>query len=98
MVEVKKMVRVLGYGSLDRGFTINNSVYKITIPKKTKVVFGFNSEIKSQIIQFDRFPSVYLFRPIEEGEPTKWYASAFGQVLALHYDTERPPYPLSYFK
>jgi len=90
------MSRILGYGILKRGFTINNSVCRIKLPKNTAVSFQYSEE-KTQEIHFEGFPDVFLFRSTYRNRIGKWLSSVYGRVMTVHFDESKTPYPISYF-
>ena len=77
-------------GILRRGFTVNNDVYRIRIPRNTIVQMGVR----------DGVPTI-LFKGLQArlhklGDA--WYFEFYGCLMLVKYDPERVPYPLSYFK
>ena len=91
------MERNLGEGTLRDGFSINNHVYRISIPENTKVVFGYDTQLKIQRIDFGKH-DISLFRTAYQGKFGKWIANVYGRQMLMDFDYNRPPYPISYFK
>jgi len=77
-------------GVLKKGFTINTPCnLSIHIPKGTTV--RFHSSVPT--ITFDGFPEIKLFK--HDGQ---WFAMVYGNIYLVVFDSDNPPYPLSYFK
>ena len=91
------MEKVLGHGVLREGFAINNSIYKLRVPRGNRVEFSYDTSTKTQEINFDSYP-ISLFRKAYRGSFGQWLASVYGQVMLVHFDEHKPPYPVSYFK
>ena len=91
--------RILGMGRLNNGFTINNHVCSITVPAGTPVSFQWNNIRKQQEIRFVGFP-ILLFRKGMGAnvEKPRWLARAWKKVMLVEFETENPPYPISFFQ
>ena len=91
------MERILGIGMLYKNFTIYNHVYSVKVPKNTKVIFKYDSEIKAQVIDFTGMP-VRIFRQAHRGRFGRWLADMCGRVMTIHFPKGGVPYPVSYFQ
>ena len=90
--------RILGMGKLNNGFTINNHVCSITVPKGTPVSFQWNDIRKQQEILFVGYP-ILLFRKGMDATvgKSRWLARAWKKLMLVEF-SEPAPYPISFFK
>lgn len=91
--------RILGMGRLNSGFTINNHVCQITVPKGTPVSFQWNNIRKQQEIRFVGFP-IILFRKGMDATvgKSRWLARAWKRLMVVEFEIDNPPYPISFFQ
>ena len=79
----------MSFGILKRGFTIQNNVYRIHIPKNSVVLF--DNDQPQPTIQLKDLPIAFIRRGRE------WFAEVYGLLMHVQIDGATP-YPLSYFK
>ena len=78
----------MSFGILKQGFTIQNDVYRIHIPKQSIVLFSSHPE---PTIQVRGLPIAFIRRGRE------WFADVYGLLMHVKL-SDGVPYPLSYFK
>jgi len=98
----------MGIGVLLQGFSINNGDrihknltitlglrYGASIPKDT-IVFMGRTKVGDDVVPCVKFRNFQGIRLLKFG--SSWFADIYGLLVKINYDTQNPPYPLSYFK
>jgi hypothetical protein len=83
-------IRNLGSGILKKDTTIHNHIYHFKLERGTKVLFGFDSQTKTPVVEFEKQPLVC--RRIAH----KWYVTAWEKTLPIVFPGGGEPYPFSY--
>jgi len=86
------MLRLVTEGIYKKKSVVFNHIFSFPIEKGTKVNFLWDTELKCPTITLESSP--YVFRRLNG----KWYITAFGQTLPIHFPNGGVPYPFSYYK
>jgi hypothetical protein len=85
-------IREIESGILKKNTVVNNHVYHLKIKKRTKVEFGFDSQIKTPEIQFENLP--FVCRRVAH----RWYISVWGKTIPIVFPQGGECYPFSFFQ